>query len=116
MTDEERQRTMEFILEQQAQFSVNLQKLEEIQKQAELERKASELDRKASELERKADAVRIGRVEESMITLTRLSESLARIAQRHDERLDEHAEQISDVKQAVVILTRIVNEGRNGQS
>jgi hypothetical protein len=88
MTDEDRQRTMDFILEQQAQFSVNLQKLEEIQK---------------------ADAVRIGRVEESIITLTR-------IAQGFDERLDNHQEQITDVKQAVVMLAKIVGEGRNGQS
>ncbi|MBC7909385.1 MAG: hypothetical protein H7Y30_02730 [Pyrinomonadaceae bacterium] len=95
MTDEDRQRTMDFILEQQAQFSVNVQKLEEIQKQA--------------ELERKADAVRIGRVEESIITLTR-------IAQGFDERLDNQQEQITDVKQAVVMLAKIVGEGRNGQS
>ncbi len=88
MTDADRQRTMDFILEQQAQFSVNLQKLEEIQK---------------------ADAVRIGRVEESIITLTR-------IAQGFDERLDNQQEQITDVKQAVVMLAKIVGEGRNGQS
>lgn len=31
MTDEERQRTMDFILEQQAQFSVNIEKLRESQ-------------------------------------------------------------------------------------
>ncbi len=31
MTDEERQRTMDFILQQQAQFTVSMQKLEELQ-------------------------------------------------------------------------------------
>jgi uncharacterized protein YoxC len=31
MTDEERQRTMDFILEQQAQFSINLESLREAQ-------------------------------------------------------------------------------------
>ena len=35
MTDEERQRTMDFIVAQQAQFSAEMQKLEESQKRAE---------------------------------------------------------------------------------
>ncbi len=36
MTDEERQRQMDFLLTQQAQFAANLQKLEEAQRRGEL--------------------------------------------------------------------------------
>jgi hypothetical protein len=109
MTDEERQRQMDFIVNTLARLSVKVDALVDTQAQA--------------ELERKADAVRIGRVEDSLVTLTQLSETLTQLAQRfderlekHDERLNEHQAEIVDVKQAVVILTKLVSEGRNGQS
>ncbi|MBV9957825.1 MAG: hypothetical protein JO360_05355 [Acidobacteria bacterium] len=113
MTDEERQRQMEFIVNTLANITV-------LQEQA-------QLDRKQAELERKADAVRIGRVEESMVTLTQLNQALTQLAQRHDERLDEHQHQITnlrdehqgqitDLKEAIVILTKIMNKGTNGQA
>lgn len=59
MTYEEIEKTMQFILEQQAQFTSNFQKMEEAQAK---------------------DAARITRLEESFQLLVRLAES-------HDERL-----------------------------
>jgi len=61
MTDEERRRTMEFILEQQAQFAANIQKFEE---------------------DRKRDRPRIVELQKSFRTLV----ELCRV---HDIRLDD---------------------------
>jgi chromosome segregation ATPase len=59
MTNEEMEKTMQFILEQQAQFTANFQRVE---------------------LAREKDSARITRLEESFQLLVRLAES-------HDERL-----------------------------
>jgi len=59
MTNEELEKTMQFIVEQQAQFAANFQRLEE---------------------ERKRDSARTTRLEESFHLLVQLAES-------HDERL-----------------------------
>jgi t-SNARE complex subunit (syntaxin) len=95
MTDEERQRQMDFIINTLANITATQER---------------------SELERQADAVRIGRLEDSMVTLTQVSETLTQLVQKSDERLDEHQEQITDVREAIVILTKLVDEGRNGQA
>ena len=67
MTNEDRQRTMEFILEQQAQFAVNIQRLEE------------SLQR--SEEERVRDRPRLARLEESLLFLVEWNRTV-------DSRLD----------------------------
>lgn len=56
MTDEERQRTMDFILNQQAQFAVNMQKSEERQaqfeeRQAQFEERQAQFDANMQKLE-----------------------------------------------------------------
>jgi adenine deaminase len=66
MTNEEMEKTMQFILEQQSQFTANFQKIEE----------AREKDEEA----RKRDLARITRLEESF-------QLLVQLAQSHDERL-----------------------------
>jgi ATP:corrinoid adenosyltransferase len=66
MTNEEMEKTMQFILEQQAQFTTNFQKIEA----------AREKDEEA----RKKDSARITRLEESF-------QLLVQLAQNHDERL-----------------------------
>ncbi len=134
MTDEERQRQMDFIINTLAGVTVKVDALVDTQKQAELERKATELNRKAeheqAELERKADAVRIGRLEEAMVTLARVEQNLIRLVEKsnkrldvhrvridkHKTQLDEHETQIIDLKQILAVLTRIMNERHNGQS
>jgi hypothetical protein len=62
-----------------------------------------------AEQERRADTVRLAHLEEAFVVVSRLS-------QRYDERLDEHQARISNVENAIVILTRLVNEGHNGRA
>jgi ABC-type transporter Mla subunit MlaD len=141
MTDEERQRQMDFIVETLARVSVRLEQ---------------------TELERKADAVRISRLEETLVTYSELSQRIyerlddafvniaqlsdnisrqsERIAQQSDniahqserisrlsagmyqlservaERLENHESRIVNVEEAIVILTKLLNRGDNGAS
>ena len=102
MTNDEIQKTMEFILEQQAQFAVNIQRLQE---------------------ERLRDHPRLIRLEESF-------QLLAQLAQTTDTRLDTHESTISTLEsnmaaladaqahseQRLSALIDIVREGRNGKS
>lgn len=87
MTDEERQRQMDFIINSLAQLTAKIGNLADIQN---------------------ADAVRIGRLEDAFVTLTQLQT-------RTVDRLDEHNGRIGSVEQAIVTLTRLV-EGRNGSN
>ncbi|MEJ7711894.1 MAG: hypothetical protein WKF84_19000 [Pyrinomonadaceae bacterium] len=90
MTDEERQRQMDFIIGTLAQLSAKVDGLADAHA--------------GSEQLRQADAVRIGRVEESFSTVTKL-------LVRYDERFDETEARLGKVEHAVVTLTKIL-EGR----
>jgi hypothetical protein len=92
MSEDERQRQMDFILNNLAQISAKVDAL-------------SEGQLKSDQVQR-ADAVRLGRLEEAFVTLTQLSERVI-------ERLDEHDARITTVENAIVMLTRLV-EQRNG--
>jgi chromosome segregation ATPase len=114
MTEEERQRQMDFIVNTLAQASAKIDGIaekvdsiaEKVDSLAEMQ-KLSEQERQVSEQERKADAVRIARLEEAFVAVSHL-------LQRFDERLDEHQTRISDVENAIVILTSLVSERQNG--
>ena len=80
MTGDEMERTMQFILEQQAQFTANIQILQEASAR---------------------DGERLARVERAFVQLTEL-------AVRANERMDEHDARLASVEQAVVLLTRLV--------
>jgi chromosome segregation ATPase len=67
MTNEEMQKTMEFILEHQARFAVNIQRLQE---------------------ERARDHPRLARLEESFHRLEESFQTLVLLAQTSDSRLD----------------------------
>ena len=71
MTNEEMQKTMSFIVEQQAQFVVNMQKLEETQARAE---------------------ERIGEIEGAIVTVVNLLGQLAEGQERTDASLSQLAE------------------------
>jgi DNA repair exonuclease SbcCD ATPase subunit len=95
MTNEEIQKTMEFILEQQAQFSTNIQKLQE---------------------ERARDNARLRRLEESF-------QLLVQLAQSTDSRLDTLESNMATLAAAqthtderLSALIDIVREGRNGNT
>lgn len=101
MTNEEIQRTMEFILEHQAQFAANIQRLQE---------------------ERIRDNPRLTRLEESFQLLVRLAETT-------DTRLDRLESSTSTLEtnmaalaaaqthtdEQLSVLIDIVREGRNGK-
>ena len=78
MTDEERQRTMDFILQQQAQFTVNMQKLEEQQTQfaeqqtqfAEQQAQFSAGMQKLEEADERASK-RLSRLERTLVLMAR---------------------------------------------
>ena len=101
MTEEDIRKTMEFILEQQAQFAVNIQRLQE---------------------ERARDNPRLTRVEESFLLLVQL-------AQTTDGRLDRIESTTAALESNMAALAAaqthaderlsalidIVREGRNGK-
>ena len=106
VTDEERQRQMDFILNQQAQFVTNMQKLEEADTQA--NKRIDRLERvlklalRAGLRERKE---RRESTKEAREGIKEIRESLKALiaSQAHtDQRLD--------------VLIDVVNEGRNGKS
>lgn len=92
MSEDERQRQMEFILNNLARVSAKLDALADSQV-------------KSDQVQR-ADDLRIGRLEEALVTLTQLSGRVV-------DRLDEHNARIATVEDAIVTLARLV-EQRNG--
>ena len=112
MTDEDRQRQMDFIVEQQARFTVNMQKLEEnMQKLEEADgRAAKRIDRLERVLklvirvggrERKEAREKFGVMVNAQIRTDAALAKLAESQAHTDQRLD--------------ALINIVNEGRNGK-
>lgn len=100
MTNEEMHRTMEFILEQQAQFAASMQRMEE--------------GFRRSEEERIRDQPRLARVEESFVVLVQLAENLDSRLDESDSRLDEvdaintdHESRIARVEESFVLLTKL---------
>lgn len=100
MSEDERQRQMDFILNTLAKLTVKIDSLTE-----NVDGLAENVDGLA-DIQR-ADAVRIGRVEEAFVTLTQLSERVV-------DRLDEHNARITTVEDAIVTLTRLVAERNDG--
>ncbi len=109
MTDEERQRQMDFIVNTLARVSTRLDVLTEKVDGLANAQAQTEQERKASELERKADAVRISRLEDAFLAFSKLSERIY-------ERLEDHQSRIADVEGAILILTKLLNRGSNGTS
>lgn len=87
MTEEERQRQMDFIVEQQAQFTVNMQKLEESQDA--LTRKLDRLadsQQRAEDSREKADA-RLDRTERVLKLMVRAGQRARRNMRDQDGRI-----------------------------
>ena len=113
MTDDERQRQMDFILSQQAQFAADIQKLQETQtKMIETQTKVIETQEQSAQIVNRLAAVTIegfNQINAQLGTLidaqTRAEGSLTKLAEAQvhtDQRLD--------------ILIDIVREGRYGKS
>ena len=115
MTDEERQRQMDFILAQQAQFSVNMDALRESQARTDetvsrlsthVERLSTQVDRLSTQVDRLSIQVEQLTTQVELVTRqqSHINEVVAVIAdaQQHtDERLN--------------ALIDIVQQGRNGK-
>jgi ABC-type transporter Mla subunit MlaD len=105
MSEEELRQKMEFIVEQQAQFVVDIQKLQEAQgKLAETQGKL-------------ADAVVsivgiIGKLTESQTQLTAQMRELAQAQQRTDQRLAETDERLNIF---ISVVEKYISERRNGR-
>jgi acyl transferase domain-containing protein len=96
---DEIQKTMQFILEQQAQFAVNLQKTEE--RVTRLEENMSEMARAQADLARaQADMAR---------SQTHMNEVVAVMADTH-----KHTEE--KLEAFIGVLERFISEGRNGKA
>lgn len=110
MTNEEMQKTMEFIVEQQAQFVVNMQKLEETQARSE---------------------ERVGELEGAMVTVVNLVGQLAAAQERTDARLSQLATEIAEAQKRteaalaesserlnslIIVVERYFSNGRGNQS
>ena len=124
MTPEERQRTMDFILQQQAQFSADIQRERE-ERLADMEREHEErladtkreneerlADMKREREERLAYRPRIARVEECVIVLTELAQIQSRRLDWCDQQLNEtrslHKDSITRLDR---ILSRLTEKG-----
>ena len=106
MTDEEMQRKMEFIVEQQAQFAVNIQKLEDAQARAEKRAEQSE--------------GRIGELEGAIVTVVNLVGQLAEAQERTDARLSQLATEITEAQKRteerlnslIIVVERYFSNGQ----
>ncbi len=105
MTNEEMQKTMQFILEQQAQTSINLQKLEEAHSRAE---------------------ARISRLEGAVVGIVNLMDQLTKAQERTDASVNELATRMTELADSqrrtderlnilINSVERYISEGRNGQ-
>jgi len=94
MTDEDRQRTMDFILEQQAQFSINIEALREAQA--------------------RTDAA-VGALTSQVQNIARQHENIT----RQQERINEVVAVIADAQQhtdeQLNALIDVAQQGRNGK-
>ena len=113
MTNEEMQKLMQFILEQQAQFAVNIQKLEEAQARSEAAHAKSE--------------ERIGRLEGAIVGVVDLLGTLTRAQERTDAKVNELTEKVTQLTEAqkqtderlnalINMVERYLTDRRNGDA
>ena len=134
MIGDEMERTMQFILEQQAQFMANIQipqeqRVRDGERLSRLEGafvQLTELAVSANERMNEHDArikehgERLARTDEAVVMLegafaqlTELAVSANERMNKHDEHMNAHDERLARVEEAVVLLTRLVG-GKDG--
>ena len=127
MTDEERQRTMDFIVAQQAQFWANMQKLEESQQRAEarMDRAEARMDRADARMER--GFLRIDRLERVLKLMIKAGQRARRHMREQDEKFERRFAEVREIIAALGqaqahsdrkldSLMDLVREQRNGQA
>src|ERR687884_443459 len=106
MTDEEMRRKMEFIVEQQAQFAVNIEQLREAQSNAE---------------------ARLGRLEGAVVAVVDVVGRLSQILDRLTLGLEQTNNNVAQLAEAqartderlnafITVVERYISEGRDGKS
>jgi hypothetical protein len=106
MSNDETQRRMEFIIEQQAQFSADIQQLKEVQIRAQ-----EQIDI-LRETQFQAEA-RVSRIEDAIVRLVNLVE---RVADAQAHLADAQAQTDERLNVFINVVERYINEGRNGKS
>ena len=99
MNNEETQKRIEFIIEQQAQFSADIQQLKEVQIRAQ-----EQIDL-LRETQAQSEA-RVSRVEDAIVRLVNVVERLADAQAQTDERLNIF----------ISVVEKYISERRNGKS
>jgi Na+/phosphate symporter len=114
MNDEERQRQMDFILNQQAQFAADIQRLNEAQARTEetLNRTNVTLDRAVGALNQ-LTAVTLNLAETMVNGFQELREKAAASEARHAELIAEMDERLNRM---IVVVERHISEGPHGTS
>jgi tetrahydrodipicolinate N-succinyltransferase len=102
MTNEEMQKTMQFILEQQAQFTVNIQKLQEAQ---------GKTDEKVAQLEGLVTRLAAATLEGFKDVNAKIN-ALADAQIRTEENLSKTNEEMRNL---IAVVDRYFSEGRNGK-
>jgi hypothetical protein len=137
MTDEERQRTMDFILQQQARMDANVEELQEYRKHNEpvwnafqksfvtlveltriMDERMDNGDLRITALETRSDVLetRSAVLEASMAHLAQAQAHAAQAQAHADERVSALAETQAHADERVSALIDIIIEGRNGPS
>jgi uncharacterized protein YgbK (DUF1537 family) len=111
MTDEDRQRQMDFILEQQAQFTVNIQQLREQQGRSD-----ARIDRVAAIVEALALSAQAQseRMDSSDARVTRVDERLDRFVDASDRRASRVDERLDRLVETVDRYIKARGNGSNG--
>src|SRR2546423_14853895 len=109
MTDEERQRAMDFIVEQSAKNAVGIEQLLESQRRAELRLERSEL-----RLDR--DEYRLDRDERILKLMVKAGRRAREHMRQQDERWDRLVESQAHTDRRLDALIDIVRADRNGRS
>jgi prophage DNA circulation protein len=95
MTNEEIQRTMEFIIKQQESFSENMEQLRDAHAKGE---------------------ARLSRLEAAFVNLYNTVAEIGKAQKELTEKVSELAESQAHTDQRINVLIDILNEGRNGKS
>ncbi|MGB9178700.1 MAG: hypothetical protein WCB68_05575 [Pyrinomonadaceae bacterium] len=113
MTNEEMQKILEFVVEQQAQFAVNLQKLAEAQTRT--ENNVSELTKDVSELA-KAQAQTARAQQHLSEVIAAMAEAQERMAKAQEHTDGKIAETDDCLNALINTVERYISERRNGDA
>ena len=106
MTEEEMQKKMEFILEQQARFAVNMELLSEAQQRTEA--RLAEVATAQAQMARSQT-----HMNEVVAVMAEAQERMAEAQERTDRKMAETDERLNTL---INVVERYISEGRNGKS